>query len=103
MNIYRISPILWNDATPRQNDQMAITVYCIDRPPANLKTTCSSRPKEDPAYYWDSATFSRLTLPDKPYVTWSDLPRWLSYAFTQGYTLVGNIGKPYDDLYIQGP
>jgi hypothetical protein len=107
-NIYRIIPFLWNDATSGMNCQMALTVYGVDRPPANIKTICSSRPKEDPASYWDGRTIARLVLPDayanEP-VVWSTLPRWLSYAQAQGYTIVGDLGKlkPYSEFYINGP
>lgn len=107
-NIYRIIPFLWNDATFGMNCQMALTVYGVDRPPANIKTICSSRPKEDPASYWEGRTIARLVLPDahanEP-VVWSTLPRWLSYAQTQGYAIVGDLGKlkPYSEFYISGP
>jgi hypothetical protein len=107
-NIYRIIPFLWNDATQSQNCQMAQTIYGIDRAPANLKTVCAGRPKEDPASYWDGPTIARLILPSAGYnqpVTWSTLPQWLSYAQTQGYTIVGDLGKlkPYSEIYISGP
>ena len=105
-NIYRIIPFLWNDATSNQNCQMALTIYGIDRPPANIKTHCVRRPKEDPAYYWDGQTIARLLAPatNEP-VTWSSLPQWLSYAIAQGYTIVGDIGqlKPNKEFYISGP
>lgn len=115
-NIYRIIPFLWNDATPSQNCQMAMTIYGIDRSPANLKTQCSSRPKEDPASYWDGRTIARLIAPtsgigsigsigSNESVTWSTLPQWLSYAQSQGYTIVGDLGKlkPNTEFYISGP
>ena len=107
--MYRISPFLWNDATLSQNCGMAQTIYGIDRAPANLQTVCAARPKEDPASYWEGATIARLVLPTAPGynapVTWSTLPQWLSYAQSQGYTLVGDIGKlkPYSEIYISGP
>lgn len=106
-NIYRIIPFLWNDATYNQNCQMAMTIYGVDRAPANLKTICSSRPKEDPASYWDGRTLARLILPNASYnepVTWSTLPQWLSYAQAQGYTIVGDLGKvkPNTEFYISG-
>lgn len=104
-NIYRIIPFLWNNATTCQT---AITIYGIDRPPpsANLKTQCVSLTKEDPASYWYGRTLSRLTIPDSgDVVTWSNLPLWLSYALSQGYTIVGDIGKlkPHTEFYISGP
>lgn len=109
-NIYRISPFLWNDATQSQNCGMAQTIYGIDRAPTNLKTLCAARPKEDPASYWDGPTIARLVMPlpmasyNQP-VTWSTLPQWLSYAQSQGYTIVGDLGKlkPYSEIYISGP
>ena len=108
-NIYRIIPFLWNDATPNQNCSMALTIYGIDRAPANpnLKTVCSSRPKEDPASYWDGRTLARLILPNSGYnepVTWTTLPQWISFALSQGYTIVGDLGnlKPNTEFYISG-
>lgn len=102
-NIYRILPFLWNDVT--QHCQMALTIYGIDRTPANLKTQCVSRPKEDPASYWEGRTMARLILPNgNESVTWSTLPQWLSYALAQGYTIVGDLGKlkPNTEFYISG-
>lgn len=112
-SIYRIYPVLWNDGICKQ----AQTVYAIDRPtPQNvLPTACSSRPKEDPAYYWDNSSFQRL-LPPSPTngcyqpaelnaVTWSTLPSWLSFAQSNGYTLNIDFSKlkAYSDIYITGP
>ena len=114
MSIYRIFPVLWNDGICTQ----AQTVYAIDRtPPSNtFSTCCSSRVKEDPAYYWDSSHFQRLLPPQgadnccyQPAllnaVNWHMLPTWLSYAQTLGYTLNGELSrlKPYSDIYITGP
>ena len=103
--IYRIFPVLWNDGITKQ----AQTVYAIDRPTSLLQTACSSRVKEDPAYYWDSSSFQRL-LPQEPSqqvnaVSWSTLPAWLSYAQSQGYTIKTDFThlKPYSDVYISGP
>jgi hypothetical protein len=114
-NIYRIFPVLWNDGICKQ----AQTVYACDRapPPNTFATQCSSRPKEDPAYYWDNATFQRLLPPPdggpgccyQPAslnaVTWPQLPAWLSYVQSKGYTLNVDFSrlKPYSDLYISGP
>ena len=109
-NIYRIIPFLWNDA--RQGLQTAVTAYGADRAPANLDTACASRPKEDPASYWDGPTIARLVMPaaaaggcPAAAVTWQSLPAWMSYAQAQGYTIVGGIGKlkPYSEFYISGP
>ena len=111
-NIYRLFPTLWNDGICKQ----AQTVYAIDRKPeGELPASCSSRPKEDPAYYWDNSTFFRL-LPPNPSpccyqpsnlnaVTWSTLPAWLSFAQSKGYTISSDLGKlkPYTDIYITGP
>lgn len=103
MNVYRIFPVLWNDGI----DNTAITVYGIDRDSPVLKTACSKRVKEDPAYYWDSSTFHRLVpyTNEKNYVSWATLPAWLSYARNLGYTLEGDLSrlKPYSDIYITGP
>lgn len=94
--IYRIFPFLWND----------VTIYGIDRTPSNLKTQCTSRPKEDPAYYWGSSV-QRLCLSDTDTgnVTWFTIPVWLSYASTQGYSIVGDLGrlKPNTEFFISGP
>lgn len=107
MNIYRIYPTLWNDGMC----QLAQTVYAVDRapPPNTFKTSCSARPKEDPAYYWDNQTFQRLLPPGQQptyaAVTWPLLPVWLSYVQTLGYTLQTDLSalKPYKDIYIMGP
>lgn len=103
MNVYRIFPVLWNDGIEKN----ALTVYGIDRVSPVLKTTCSKRVKEDPAYYWDDSTFQRIfpTASDKNYVTWATLPSWLSYARSVGYMLEGDLSrlKPYSDIYITGP
>jgi len=102
MNIYRIYPTLWNDGMC----QLAQTVYAVDRqPPPNMfLTSCSARPKEDPAYYWDNQTFFRLVLQGRP-VTWSSIPAWLSYVQTFGYTVQTDLStlKPHKDIYINGP
>lgn len=115
-NIYRISPVLWNDGICKQ----AQTVYAIDRapPPGLFPTTCSSRVKEDPAYYWDNPTFQRL-LPAPQSgsgsgcyqpaqlnsVRWGCLPAWLSYVSTLGYTYQGDMSQlnPLKDFFITGP
>ena len=102
MNIYRIFPVLWKDAT----------VYGVDRaPPAGtFPTGCASRAKEDPAYYWTSSTFQRLLPPPdmgcaRDCVVWETLPTWLSYVQSKGYTLNLDFSrlKPYSDIYITGP
>ena len=104
MNIYRISPVLWNQDPCTQ----ALTVYGIDRAPADLPTCCSSRVKEDPAYYWDSPTFQRLLPPinnGTNAVLWTTITAWLSFAQSKGYTVTTDLStlKPYSDIYISGP
>ena len=102
-NIYRLTPVLWT-----HRDQ-SLTVYAVDRPLPAIRTQCSARPKEDPASYWDSTTVHRL-LPtwdgsEIDAVTWSTLPRWLSYIQTVGYVADVDFSelKPYSDIYIRGP
>ena len=111
-NIYRIYPVLWNDGICNQ----AQTVYAIDRSTTKIQSMCSSRVKEDPAYYWDNPTFQRL-LPApqtasgcyQPQslnsVKWQCLPAWLSYIGTLGYAFQGDMSnlKPMKDFYIVGP
>ena len=106
-NIYRIYPVLWSDGTNTYN------VYGIDRILSStaFKAQCSQRIREDPACIWDSRTFQRLIPPgnDSTYpisaITWSNLPSWLSYVQTLGYSLNIDFSKlkPYSDLYISGP
>jgi len=102
--MYRISPVLWN---VRSACEAAVTVYAIDRPAPNLPTSCSVRPREDPAYNWDAPTVNRLLPSNNPqdaqgYVTWATLPSWLAFAQSQGYQIVGDLGKlkPYGDIWI---
>ena len=108
-NIYRISPVLWNDGICNQ----AQTVYSIDRSPNTFQTICSSRVKEDP-FYWENPTFNRLIPqtssgcyqpPQMNSVKWGCLPAWLSYVSTLGYTVQGDMSelKPMKDFYIIGP
>ena len=114
MNIYRIFPVLWNDGIC----QKAQTVYGIDRAPSltTFKTSCSARVKEDPASSWAEPTYQRLLPmpasstccyqpPSLNAVTWANLPAWLSYAQSIGYTLQIDFSKlkPYSDIYILGP
>ena len=105
MNTYRIFPVLWNQNPCTQ----ALTVYAIDRQPLSvIPTACSARVKEDPAYYWDNATFQRLLPPtttDTKAVTWFTLPAWISFANANGYTLISDLSKlkPYSDIYVMGP
>jgi len=104
MNIYRLYPTLWNDGT----NMMAVTIYAIDRaPPPPIQTSYSRRPTEDPSYYWLGQTFQRILPTDNSSncVTWAQLPAWLSFATSQGYTVQGDLGKlkPFSDIYITGP
>lgn len=113
-NLYRIYPTLWEG----QGCYSGQTVYAVDRtPPSNtFPTTCSARPRADPACTWESPTFQRILPPPTSTsgcwggtqaVTWSTLPAWISYIQTLGYTLSENTSlgklKPYGDLYIVGP
>jgi len=111
-NIYRIFPVLWNDGICKE----AQTVYAVDRASNSIPSCCSSRVKEDPAYYWDSSNFQRLlpwpgadTCCYQPAllhaVNWPMLPAWLSYVQTIGYTVSSDLSrlKPYSDIYITGP
>jgi len=100
MSLYRISPFLWN-----QNGCMqSLTVYGISCCATDLPSVCTTRPQEDPAYYWDSPTFQRLLMPNRvDSVTWSNLPAWLSFAQSKGYILVSDISKltVAGDLWIR--
>jgi hypothetical protein len=110
-NLYRVYPTLW-DGVGCSGGQ---TVYAIDRAPAAIPTTCSSRPRADPASTWDSPTFQRLLPPPTATscwgsvnaVTWATLPAWISYIQPLGYSLAENTSlgslKPYGDLWIVGP
>jgi hypothetical protein len=53
MNIYRIFPVLWNDAS--NTDMQSRNIYAVDRaPPAGgFPTTCARRVGADPASSWD--------------------------------------------------
>jgi len=117
MNLYRVFPVLWNDGNGG-NQQQAQTVYGIDRAPpsTSFPTCCSARPRQDPAYFWDSPTFQRLVLPPglsgccyQPAstngITWATLPAWLSYIQTLGYVITNDFTKlkPYSDIFISGP
>ena len=113
MSIYRVFPTLWEGQGACQGQ----TVYAVDRKPANIPTSCSARPRADPAATWDAPTFERLLPPTgstssgcwgtQQVVTWATLPAWISYAMTLGYTLAENTSlgklKPYGELYIVGP
>jgi hypothetical protein len=115
-NIYRIYPVLWEGAGCTGSQQ----VYACDRqpPPDTFPTTCSSRPRADPASVWENTTFWRLLPPPDVVaacyqpaayaaVTWYTLPAWLSWVQGRGYSLQGGVAlstlKPHSDLYIVGP
>jgi hypothetical protein len=107
MNLYRIFPVLWNDAS--NTDMQARTVYAADRAPPNggFQTTCARRVGADPASAWDGATFQRLVAPppSSGYVTWASLPSWLSYIQSIGYTITSDLSRlqAYSDIYVSGP
>ncbi len=104
MPVYRISPVLWH--CPRTGAQ---TVFSIDRSTPLIPSTCSSRPREDPASVWDATVFQRLLPPPNTSgmidaVIWSTLPSWLSWIQTQGYTFdTMTKVRPFDSFYIEGP
>lgn len=106
MNVYRIYPTLWEGT----GCVGSLTVYAIDRQTSLIPTSCSARPRADPASAWDSPTFQRLLPPagcgtNSNAVIWATLPAWISWARSQGYTLDGSLStlKPHGDLYIVGP
>ncbi len=108
MNIYRIFPVLWNDAS--NTDMQSRNIYAADRaPPAGgFPTTCARRVGADPASSWDGATFQRLVSPpgaNAAYVTWATLPAWLSWIQTIGYTIKSDLSQlqAYSDVYVCGP
>lgn len=110
---YRLSPVLWDSVPGRHT----ATVYGIDRIPegplANY-VTCCARCKDDPAYTWAGPTFFRLVMPGDigsccsgPQdvgngVVYSRLFTWLNWAFSQGYSLGGNIDNigPLNDFTL---
>ena len=98
--MYRIFPVLWTEG---QESKM---VYAIDRSAPDIRSICSRREKEDPAYYWDAPIFQRLVMPDSlamgNSVTWERLPAWLSYVQTLQYTVQTSLSSlaPYGDVYI---
>ena len=114
-NIYRIYPTLWDGSSCGG----ALNVYAVDRAPPSggFKTTCSQRPRADPASVWNGPTFQRLLPPPDSYgscwgggpaaVTWATLPGWISWIQTLGYTLAEGSSlqklKPYGELYVVGP
>lgn len=113
-NIYRIFPVLWNDGICKQ----AQTVYAINRPSPIIPSTCSNYVREDPAYYWTNSNgnFTRILPPPASgsccyqptilnAVNWTDLPSWLSYVQSLGYTITSDLSslKPYSDVWITGP
>jgi hypothetical protein len=112
---YRISPVLW-DSVP---GQYTATVYSIDRiPEGPLRNyvTCNARCKDDPAYWWAGSSFLRLVMPPDlrdccagPQniangVVYAQLPSWISWATSQGYSLPDNFQfnkiRPTDDITL---
>jgi hypothetical protein len=108
-NIYRLSPVLWEGRS--NGSGTAQTVYAIDRipPPLTSFITCTARDTSDPAAYWDARTFNRLKSLDQYNVrggiTWFDVPAWLSFAASYGYTVSPLTSEltPFKDIYIVGP
>ena len=112
-NIYRIYPTLWDGSSCGAS----ASIYAADRAPGSggFQTTCSTRPRADPASVWDSPTFQRLLPPPQSSgcwgpanaVTWATLPAWISWVQTLGYVLAEGSSlqklKPYGELYIVGP
>jgi len=108
-NLYRLSPVLWEGSGNGYGTSQ--TVYAIDRvpPPLAAFITCTTRDTSDPAAYWDCRQFNRLKSLD-PYnvrggISWFNLPAWLSFAASYGYT-VSPLTKelnPFTDVYIVGP
>jgi len=107
-NLYRLSPVLWEG---QGSAAAAQTVYAIDRipPPLSSFITCTTRDNSDPAAYWDARQFNKLKSLD-PYnvrggITWVNLPGWLSFAATYGYTVSPLTSEltPFKDVYITGP
>jgi len=108
-NLYRLSPVLWEGTA--NGYCTAQTVYAIDRIPPPLASfiTCTTRDNSDPAAYWDSRQFNRLKSLDsynvRGGITWFNLPGWLSFAATHGYTIspLTKELNPFADVYITGP
>lgn len=115
MQYYRLSPVLW-DSIP---GQYTATVYSIDRMPEGplqRYVTCTARCKDDPAYWWAGSTFLRLVMPPgltgccsgpqdiRDAVVHVQLPTWISWALSQGYTVPDNFQfskiKPSDDITL---
>ena len=112
---YKISPILWDNIPGRY----AATVYGIDRMPDGPLAkfvTCCPRSRDDPAWYWAGPNYMRLVMPPgingccmgpqdiSDAVVWSQLPSWISWALSQGYSLPDNFKfsdiKPLDDITL---
>lgn len=99
--LYALQPFLWTQNPCTQ----ALTIYSISPCGSRLPSACSARPQEDPAYYWDNPTLQRILMPNRTdSVTWTTLPTWLSFAETQGYTIVSDICSltPFSTIYIRG-
>ena len=108
-NLYRLSPVLLEGTG--NGYSTAQTVYAIDRipPPLTSFISCTTRDTSDPAAYWDSRQFNKLKSLNsynvRGGITWFDLPSWLSFAGTYGYS-VSPLTKelnPFTDVYIIGP
>jgi hypothetical protein len=78
-------------------------VWGIDRAPMSLETTRQTYTDTDDPL---GCRCSLLLVHEGQYVTWSRFFEWLSYAETQGYSLVTPITgdlSPYSTLVIKGP
>jgi hypothetical protein len=95
---YRITPVLWEYVSGNS----AATVYAIDRMPKGplaKHIICTSRSRNDPAYWWSGSTFLRLTKPPGfddccsgpentlNAVIWQNLYTWISHFQNLGYTV----------------
>jgi len=112
---YRLTPVLWDSVPGRHT----ATVYGIDRMPEgplSQYVTCCPRCKDDPAWTWAGPVFLRLVMPDgvtgccmgpqdiSNGVVWPQLPSWLSWAMSQGYSLADDFSfskiGPMDEITL---
>ena len=85
--------------------QDTIEAWGIDRPAPNLDTTTARFTDETDPLGNDplGRSCSLLLLLQGQYVTWDRFWEWLSYAETNGYTLVTSLDKisPYSTIIIK--
>lgn len=112
---YRLFPVLWDSIPGRYS----ATVYGIDRMPDGPLAkfvSCTPRCKEDPAWWWAGPTYFRLVMPAgitgccmgpqdiKDAVVWAQLPSWISWAMSQGYSFGDNFSfaeiSPSNDITL---